>query len=107
MAENKRRSFSTVVWKTYDDEIEKAVSAYIDDNWQQLDLQSHKVKNPDEAHLEDLRFQRLMPYNTPGDTLKFDVVVIAGIMIFIAAFQRNRIKAPRVIRIGRKGRECG
>ena len=82
MADNKKRSFSSVAWRQHSDDIEKAVSKYIDENWQQLDLQAHRVKNPDEAYLEDCRFHRLIPYDVPGDMVRFDVVVIAGIMIF-------------------------
>ena len=67
MADNKKRSFPIVAWKKYNDDIEKAVSEYIDDNWQQLDLQSHRVKNPNEAYLENCRFHRIIPYEAPGD----------------------------------------
>lgn len=82
MADNKKRSFSSVVWKQYSDDIEKAVSVYVDENWQQLDLHAHRVQNPDEAYLDDLRFHRLISYDAPGDIIKFDIVVIAGIAIF-------------------------
>jgi len=64
------------------DDIEKALSQYISDYFQQLDLHSHRVKNPDEAYLAQLCFHRLIPYDTPGDTVKFDIIVIAEIEIY-------------------------
>lgn len=82
MAKQRKREFASVVWKEYGDTIEKEVSAYIDDNWQQLDLQAFRVKSPTEAYLDDCRFQRLITYDIPGDTVKFDVIVSAEIMIF-------------------------
>ena len=82
MVDKRKHSFSTVVWKKYSDNIEKAISAHIDDYWQQLDLHSYRVKNPDEAYLEELRFERLIAYDAPGNKISFDVVVIAGIAIF-------------------------
>jgi hypothetical protein len=80
--ENRKRSFSAVAWKKYHDDIHQAISAYIDDNWQRLDLQAHRVENPDETYLENLHFHRLIPYDAPGDIVKFDVVVTAEIAIF-------------------------
>jgi hypothetical protein len=82
LAENTRCSFSTAVRRKYEDDIEKAVSAYVEECFSRLDLQSHKVKNPDEAFLENLRFHRIIPYDAPNNKVVFDVVVIAGIAIF-------------------------
>ena len=82
MADNKQCSFFAVVKNKYSDDIEKAVSHYIDDNWQQLDLQSSHVKAPDEAYLGNLHFHRLIPYEAPGDIVEFDVIVSAEIEIF-------------------------
>ena len=82
MSHNKQRSFFTVVKNKYSDDIEKAVSQYIDDNWQQLDLQSSHVKTPDEAYLGNLHFHRLIPYEVPWNMVEFDVIVSAEIEIF-------------------------
>ena len=77
-----KRSFQAVAWRKYSDEIEKAVSQYIDDNWQALDLQSHRVKNPDEANLAHLNLHRIIAYDTSDDIIEFDAVVIADIEIY-------------------------
>ena len=44
----KKRSFEITVWKQYSDEIEKAVSGYVEENIGNLDLRSRYVKSPDE-----------------------------------------------------------
>ena len=77
-----KRSFQAVAWRKYSGDIEKAVSQYIDDNWQVLDLQSHRVKNPDEANLAHLSLHRIIAYDTPGDIIEFDAVVIADLEIY-------------------------
>jgi hypothetical protein len=78
----KPRSFAGVVWDKYSDGIENAVSEYIAENFRGLELRSHTVQEPDEVYLSSLHFHRLIPYDAPGDKIKFDVVVSADIAIF-------------------------
>ena len=78
----KKRSFEITVWKQYSDEIEKAVSGYIEENFGNLDLRSRYVKSPDEAYLSQLNLHRVIAYDTPGDTITFDIIVVAEIEIF-------------------------
>ena len=82
MAEKERRDFSTVVWKQRHDDIYKAVSEHIELFFKQLDLHTSWVQNPDEAYLHQIYFQRLLPYDAPDDTVRFDVVVSAEIEIY-------------------------
>jgi hypothetical protein len=56
----KKRSFGDVVWEKYADDIKKAVSEHTVGNAANLSLHS------------------IIPYDTPGDTVKFDVLVTAN-----------------------------
>jgi hypothetical protein len=78
----KKRSFEVVVWKHFSDAIEKAVSNYVEENFATLELSSYRVQVPDEAFLSHLSRHRVIVYDTQGNTLDFDVVVIADIEIF-------------------------
>jgi DNA-binding Xre family transcriptional regulator len=76
------RSFTTAVWKRYSGDIEKAVSDYVDENYKRLGLRSRYVQEPDEAYLSQLNLHRVIAYDTPGERLDFDAVVIGEIEFF-------------------------
>jgi hypothetical protein len=79
------RSFAAFVWKKYSDDIEYAVSQYLDKNFKSLDLHSRYVQAPDEVSLVQLNFHRLIPFDAPGTTVKFDVLVTAEIKFYDTA----------------------
>ena len=76
----KARSFTKTVWDKYSGEIETAVSGYIEDNFARLELSSRYA--PDNAELAELNLHRVIAYDTPGETMAFDAVVIAEIEVY-------------------------
>ena len=82
MADERKLDFASAVWKRHHDDIHNAVAEHIELNYKQLDLHTSWVKNPDEANLHQIYFQRLLPYDAPGDTVRFDVVISAEIEIY-------------------------
>jgi len=78
----KNRDFFRVILKHHREEIEKAVTSFVDENFQHLDLHSHNVKKPNEAYAESVRFHRVIPYDTIEEIINFDVIAIVEISIY-------------------------
>jgi hypothetical protein len=78
----KARSFTKTVWDKYSGEIETAVSGYIEDSFARPDLGSRYAQEPDRAELAELNLHRVIAYDTPGEALAFDAVVIAEIEVY-------------------------
>lgn len=78
----KIRTFVSIVRKILFDEIEKAVSEYVEENFTKLELQSWRIKRVDEAFVQGTSLHRVIAYDSLDDTLSFDAVVITDIAIF-------------------------
>jgi hypothetical protein len=68
------RSFKDVIESRYYDAVWNAVSEYLSENADRLDLRSHQVERADEIALSDLTIKHVDIYDTPGDGIRFDVI---------------------------------
>jgi len=84
----KVRNFKDVVQKSFFDEIENRVSLYVERNYRDMEFNSFKIDKVDEAHTQEQELHRIVAYDTLGDTLPFDAIVIADIDIYQT--DRNR-----------------
>ena len=77
----KIRSFRDIVQQSFFDEIENRVSLYVERNFADMEFKSFTVEKVDEARVQDADLHRVVAYDTIGDTLLFDAVVVAEISI--------------------------
>jgi hypothetical protein len=82
MSKPKIRSFLDIVHKYFFDEIENRVSLYVERNYGAMEFESYKVDSVDEAHVQEQELYRIVPYDSVGDTLAFDAIVVADIDIY-------------------------
>ena len=78
----KIRSFKDIVQQSFFDEIENRVSLYVERNYLDMEFQSSRVDRVDEAHVQEQELYRIVAYDTIGDTLTFDAIVVADIDIY-------------------------
>ena len=78
----KIRSIKDVVHKSFFDEIENRVSLYVERNYSAMEFKSYTVDSVDEAHVQEQELYRIVPYDSIGDTLAFDAIVVADIDIY-------------------------
>jgi len=78
----KIRIFKDVVYQSFFDEIENRVSLFVERNFRNMDFNSRKVDSVDEAHVQEQELYRVVSYDTLGDTLAFDAIVVADIAIY-------------------------
>ena len=78
----KIRNFRDVVKQSFFDEIENRVSLYVLRNFREMEFHSRKIDSVDEAHVQNQSLHRIVAYDTLGDTLAFDAVVVADIDIY-------------------------
>ena len=78
----KIRSIKDVIQKSFFDEIENRVSLYVERNYNVMEFNSHKIDSVDEAHAQEQELYRIVPYDTIGDTLTFDAIVVVDIDIY-------------------------
>jgi len=76
------RNFKDLVLQSFFDEIENRVSLYVEKNYRDMEFQSHKVSEVDEATTQEQELYRIVAYDTLGDTLSFDAIVIADVDIY-------------------------
>jgi hypothetical protein len=76
------RTFKDIVEQAFFDEIENRVSLYIERNFNEMDFQSQKVDSVDEAHAQEQELYRVVAYDTIGDKLSFDAIVVAEVEIY-------------------------
>jgi hypothetical protein len=69
------RSFRDVIETRFYNEVWEAVSEYISDNPNSLDIRSCKVEDADEAELADLTIKRVEVRDAAGDGIRFDVII--------------------------------
>ena len=84
----KIRNFKDVVQKSFFNEIENRVCLYVEKNFGVMEFNSNRVDAVDEAHVQETELHRIVPYETFGNTLSFDAVVVAEIEIY--QVDRNR-----------------
>jgi hypothetical protein len=77
-----RQTVADIIRKEFFDEIENRVSLYVERNFASMEFQSYRVDRVDEAHVQDQSLHRVIPYDSIGNTLAFDAVVIAEIAIY-------------------------
>lgn len=77
----KLASFKDYINDHFYDSIFQVVSAYVEENPQNLDCSTHKVRDPDAARLDDMTLRMLDITGTICNELKLDVIVIAEIEI--------------------------
>jgi hypothetical protein len=75
------RSFKDAIENSFYPQIESALSAYITDNADRLDVRSNSVEDVDEAELCDLMIKRVDVHDAAGDGIQFDIVCEAEITV--------------------------
>jgi hypothetical protein len=83
------RTFKDIVKKTFFDEIENRISLYVERNFNEMDFHSHKVDTVDEVHVQEQELHRTVVYDSIGDALAFDAIVIAEIDIYQASRHKD------------------
>jgi hypothetical protein len=78
----KIRSFKDIVLQKFYDEIENRISLYVERNFREMQFNSQKVDRVDEAQVQDTELHRIVPYDTFGDALTFDAIVVAEMEIY-------------------------
>jgi len=78
----KIRTFKDIVQQSFFDEIENRVSLYVEQNFSVMDFNSNKENSVDEAHVQEHELYRIVAYDSIGDTLTFDAIVVADIDIY-------------------------
>ena len=78
----KIRSFKDIVLQKFYDEIENRISLYVERNYREMQFNSQKVDRVDEAQVQDTELHRIVPYDTFGDALTFDAIVVAEMEIY-------------------------
>lgn len=83
MTNESQKAFEKLIDKACTDAIFKAVSDYIEDNFEGLDLadRSNVIEEVQEASLDDLQIIRVEKIEQEDDVVKFDVVVNCEIVI--------------------------
>ncbi len=83
MANEPQKAFEKLIDKTCYNTIYKAVSEYIEDNYENLDLadRSNIIEEVHEASLDDLQIVRISNIEQDDDVVKFDVIVNCEIVI--------------------------
>ena len=83
MANETGKAFEKLIDKACYDNIYRAASSYIDDNFDSLDLaeQSNVIEEVQAASLEDMSIQRVGNIIQDDDSVKFDVIVSCEIEI--------------------------
>lgn len=83
MASDLHKAFEKLIDKTCYDAIYKAVSAYIADNYEHLELaeRSNFIEEVQDASLDDLQILRISNIELDDDVVKFDVIVNCEIVI--------------------------
>jgi len=82
------RSIKDIVQESFFDEIENRVSLYVERNYSVMDFNSYTVDSVDEAHVQEQELYRIVPYDSIGDALAFDAIIVADIDIYQVS--RNR-----------------
>ena len=85
----KLNSFRDVIEDMFYDDIFNELSAYIEDNPDKIDSNSHRIGSPDDATLSDFQVKLVDITDSLGNEILFDVVVSAEIEI-AETVKRNR-----------------
>ncbi|GHU81443.1 hypothetical protein FACS1894191_8330 [Clostridia bacterium] len=75
------RSFRDVIETRFDKEVWAAVSEYIADNPNSLDVRSYRVQEADEAELADLTVKRVDVRDAAEEGIRFDIIAEAEIVM--------------------------
>lgn len=75
------RSFRDVIENRFSNDVWSAVSEYISENPDRLDVRSYRVKEADEAELADVTVKRVDVHDAQGDGIHFNVIVEAEIAV--------------------------
>jgi hypothetical protein len=68
----KIRTFKDIVKKSFFNEIENRVSLYFEQNFNEMEFQSYKIDDIDEAYVQEQELYRTVIYDSIDDTLAFD-----------------------------------
>jgi len=79
---NGTTSFTAAVWEKYGGVIEHYAAQYIETNYTRLDISTQRIPMPDDAVLSQIALKRVYAYDTPGNTIEFDVIVVAQIDLY-------------------------
>ncbi|MGE5417505.1 MAG: hypothetical protein ACM3UZ_12280 [Acidobacteriota bacterium] len=86
----KLTSFRDVIEDRFYNNIFDALSRFIEDHPDKLDINSSRIQNPDEAALSDIQVKFINITDSQGDKIFFDVVVSAEIEVAETLRRRDR-----------------
>jgi len=75
------RSFKDYVVDRFENELFAAIQSYIEDNYDDLDLQLYKVRSIGGIELSDIEIKFVSVNDLPGMKIEFDVVVEADLVV--------------------------
>ena len=78
----KLRTFKDIVQSNFFDEIENRISLYVERYFRDMDFQSKKIDTVDEAQVQEQELYRIVAYDSIGDSMSFDAIVVADIDIY-------------------------